>query len=342
MKGNKKIWALLMAVALVFTSMAAPVQASAQSDPAATTYLQNMYSILNAATSMEVNLEASLGYSDSTLMSDVMGLTGSIKMNNQNEMSMDMVLDMGLLGVALGQETMSIQYIKVKENGKDVIYMCTDGVWTKETAEPSTVSTAVTATTSLDTVQLFSDVNIVAQSQAVNGKDCVVVTANMTGAMISDIVKQTNKAEDNTLKKEIQKQKKKVKKCQKSVKKKKGNAKKKAKNKLKEEKAVLKVLNNEYKSRQKQYKMLAKCPAIVFTFSIDKTNNNPVQMKVDMTEFLKSYLAADSETESGEIADIIKSASLTMNYSNINGNITITVPAEAKNASSGSTGGILY
>lgn len=338
MKGNKKIWALFMAVALVLTSMAAPVQASAENDPAATTYLQNMYSVMNAATSMEANLEASLGYSDTTLQADTMKLTGNIKMNSQNEMSMDMVLDMGLLGVMLGQQTMSIQYIYVKENGKDVVYMCTDGVWSKETAEASTTSTALTTATSSDIIQLLSDAKVAAESQTVNGKDCVVVTANITGATISNIYKQANKADDNKLKKQINKQKKKVNKCQKSVKNKKGKDKKKAKNKLKQEKAVLKALNEAYKSRQNEYKALAKCPAMVYTFSIDKSNNNPVQMKLDMTEFLKAYLAADSET--GELADMIKSASLVMNYSNINGNVVITVPAEAKNASSG--GGALY
>lgn len=338
MKGNKKIWALFMAVALVLTSMAAPVQASAENDPAAATYLQNMSSATSTVTSMEANLEASLSYSDTTLQADTMKLTGSMKVNSQNEVSMDMVLDMGLLGSLLGQQTMSIQYIYVKENGKDVLYMCSDGVWTKDTAETGTASTAATAMTSLDIIQLLSDAKIAAESQTVNGKDCVVVTAKMTGATISNVYKQLNKADDNKLKKQINKQKKKVNKLQKSVKKKKGNAKKKAKNKLKQEKAVLKVLNAEYKSRQNEYKVLAKCPAVVVTYSIDKTNNNPVQTKLDMTEFLKAYLAADSET--GELADMFKSASLVMNFSNINGNVVITVPAEAKNASSG--GGALY
>lgn len=338
MKGNKKNWALLMVMALVLTSMATPVQASAENDPTAATYLQNMYNITNAATSMEANIEASLGYSDTTLQTDTMKLTGNLKVNSQNEMSMDMVLDMGLLGALLGQQTMSIQYIYVKENGKDVVYTCTDGVWTKETAEASTASTAVTTVTSSDNLQLFSDIKMAAESQTVNGKDCVVVTANLTGAAIADMEKQANKAYDNELKKQINKQKKKVNKCQKSVKKKKGKAKKKAKNKLKQEKEVLKALNETYKSRQNAYKALAKCPAMIYTFSIDKANNNPVQIRLDMTEFLKGYLATDSDM--AEMADMFNSAILVMNYSNINGNVTITVPAEAKNASSGS--GALY
>lgn len=336
MKVSKKLWAWLAAAAVAVSSFATPATSGAATgDADAITYMENMYNVMNNATSMGMKMDVNVDYSYS-------GMAGTLKLNADvlsdlatESVKATVALDLGTLGsMAVGQSTLNEEVYAIKDGDKYTIYTydSSSKKWSKDSQEGSQLD-SVTSSYLTNPMDNLDNLKIVSASQNVAGVDCVVVYGEITGETLSAEIQKQQKSTYAVYDKEIKKCKKQEKKIKKSIKKASKAKKKIYKDQLKSVKQTRKtyqtLLKDQKKSNSKLCKALAEGEPVKYNFSIDKATNAPVQIQLDVNGFLKSYLAASGDDE---ISDVIQNCNIVITYYNINQPVNITVPSEALNA----------
>lgn len=351
---NKKKLLSMFATAALIVGCLAPASSAnaATGDPTAISYVDAMYKNANAAASVGMKYDASLTYGAAAGQTDTMRVSGDFSsIIASQEYALIANVDWGLMGTALAMPKTTMQTYNIKNpNGGYDLYEFDGKTWEKEHVSDSDMESMGNAVTS-DPMSLLSNLAVASTSQAISGKDCVVVSGELTGETIANIQKASDQESYKSYSKKIAGDKKRLQKLTKKQKKltkklKKTNSKKKRKKlkkNIKATKSQIKMYKKSIKFQKKQldtmkkddengYAVLAQCSPVKYTFSIDKATNNPVKTDVDMTSFLKSYLPAlDSEAKA--YAESIQNCSISVTYT-INEVTAINLPPEAQNAKS--------
>lgn len=347
----RKFLSMFATAALIVGCLAPASSCSAATgDPTAINYVDTMYKNVNAATSYSMKYDASLVYGATAAQTDTMKVSGDFSaIIASQEYALTANLDLGIMGAAMAMPKTTIQMYNIKNpNGGYDLYSFDGTSWEKTHLSDSDLGTTANAVTS-DPMALLSNLAVVSTSQAISGKDCVIVSGELTGETIANIQKVSDQENYKTYNKTItryQKEVKKLTKKQKKLTKKLKKAKsKKQKKKLKQNIKIYKQQIKTYKNAiklqkknlaaqkkadEKNYALLAQCSPIKYTFSIEKATNNPVKMDIDMTPFLKAYLP---NSDMKEYAEAIQGCTISITYS-INDVSAITLPPEAQNAKS--------
>lgn len=191
MKLKKRILAIVAMAAVLISVAAAPAKSSAAS--AAVDYLNNMAAASAAVNSLDSTMDITLQTKDMGTITMNMVTTS---VNNPLGVKMDMNVDVGLiLSALLGQRVMNMQmYVAPDATGTYYMYMYDGVMWTKDVIDGVTTSTLqMTNPTSFDT-SLFSKLAVKSESEIVGDKDCVVVSAQITGKTIWKLMKAVDKS----------------------------------------------------------------------------------------------------------------------------------------------------
>lgn len=191
MKLKKRILAMITMAAVLISVAAAPAKSSAAS--AAQDYLDNMVAATAAVNSVDMTVDVTWKTKD---MGTITFNMASTSINNPMSMKMDMNVDMGvILAAMLGQRVMNMQmYLAPDATGTYYMYMYDGMMWTKDKMDGVTTSTLQMANpTSFDT-SLFSKLTVKSESEMVGDKECVVVSAQITGKTIWKTIKAMDKS----------------------------------------------------------------------------------------------------------------------------------------------------